>query len=588
MKDEEIKKELEKFRDPYGFWLEEHEKWRGDESPKKQQDRFLSEYILQIPDGTVNDPDMISRFARYASRGDFDLIYCDEDIIRDGKRTDPYFKPDYSPDTEESFDYIGGLRAYGRSYLERAEEGNTALRGDRVCHIPEVLCHYLAERDMEYPKEKNGGADMFVDRFDESVSVIILSKDHPDLVRTCLESLTGSGLPDKTELILIDNGSREHNRDRYERIAEEFHVRYCYEPMEFNYSRLCNLGAQIAAGRYLLFLNDDIEVPEEASGFVMRLCRKAAGPDIGAVGIRLRYPETDRIQHCGITILKTGPSHKLCGYDDSVSYEHGINRHDINVAAVTGACLCIRADLFRETGGFDNNLPLAYNDVDLCLRLLERGYYNVCMNSMYLYHHESATRADDRTDLPAYERLKEYRAYFEDRHQQLLEEGDPFYSPNLTKTGLDYKVDVSFRWEKSGVERKPLKKVREAGKSRNILSHADSVVYRLNDAYGNEDFFEFTGWILKGKKRASGYGVGALAVCGDKRLVFSGERVYRKDVADAFPEEKDACMAGVCVRIARQEFEAMGMTGICEMYPVLIEKNGKIHKGEEGCQIRIE
>ncbi len=582
------KKEVLKTEDPYTAWLEEHESWRGDEVSKELRESFLKHYTLKIPADAVNDPDLVSRFALYAAGKDYDLIYCDEDVIQNGKRINPWFKPDYSPDTALSCDYIGELKAVGREYEKRVQNGDPALAPGRVCHIPEVLYHASKERLSFSKDQKEPVPEQAEAGFNQRLSMIMLSKDHPDMFRTCVNSLITSGLPEKTELVLIDNGSSGQNRIAYEKMTEEYGIRYYYRPMPFNYSALCNLGARMSGGDLLLFLNDDIEAPEEAKGFLSRLCCTAEREHVGAAGIKLLYPGTDRIQHCGITILKSGPSHKLCGYDDFAVYGHGVNRTDMDVAAVTGACLCIRREVFFEAGGFDEELPVAYNDVDLCLRLLYQGLYNVSLNSIYLYHHESATRTDDRSDLKSYARLKADRLYFEDKHEAFIKEGDPFYSPNLTRTGLDYLPDVPMEWEESGTENAPLKITREKMKGRKICSHLDKAGYKLSDAYGNEDFWEVTGWIFQRNGGSEKYRPGVMIIRGEKKMVFQGARLYRKDVADMFGKEKDACMSGFCVRIAHALITEEELTGDIIMKPVLIDKKGIVCQGEEECRIRID
>ncbi|MCR5487923.1 MAG: glycosyltransferase [Lachnospiraceae bacterium] len=577
-----FREEIKRAEDPYAAWIEQNEGWRGTEATGRQREAFAQRYHLILPEDAVNDPDLISQFALAASRGDYDLIYCDEDVIRDAGREQPYFKPDYSPDTLQSYDYIGELRAISREFEERMKKGDNVLPPEKVFHIPKVLYHRLKERDKPPVEEREPEQE-----FDRRLSIVVLSKDHPAMLKACVDSLVASGLPEKTEMVLVDNGSTAENRLRYESFSRQYGIRYYYEPSEFNYSALCNFGAGQSGGEYLLFLNDDIVVPKESAGFLHRMCRAAQKPYAGAVGIKLRYPESDRIQHCGITMLRTGPSHKLCGYDDRVIYEHGVNWLDRNVAAVTGACLLIRRERFLEAGGFDESLPVAYNDVDLCLCLLEKGYFNISMNSLYLYHYESATRRDDRSDLPSYERLKNDRVYFEAKHGEFLEKGDPYYSSCLTKTGLDYRPDINWDWEESGVRQAPLKTVKEKKPAGKIFSHMDRVEYKLSDAYGNEDFVEAWGWIFKRGQNLKKVRPGVLISMEDKKAVFEGERVYRKDVAENFKKDPDACFSGFIVRIAHSCLKDMGFLGEVSVRPVMIGKNQAIDKGEEACQIRI-
>ena len=197
-------------------------------------------------------------------------------------------------------------------------------------------------------------------------------------------------------------------------------------------------------------MNDDIEVPVSERGILELMASKAMEDETGAVGIKLLYPGEEKIQHCGIGLLYSGPSHKLQGYKDD-RYYFGWSDHDINTIAVTGACLAVRRDRFEKVGGFDTGLPVAYNDVDLCLRLYESGYYNVCINSHHLIHSEGATRTDDRKSRMAYERLKGERIYLTSKHGDIFDRGDPFLNGNLSPYSLDFDINLPNEWELSGV-----------------------------------------------------------------------------------------------------------------------------------------
>lgn len=291
------------------------------------------------------------------------------------------------------------------------------------------------------------------------VSVVIPSKDHPEVLEKCLRGcrLAGSiGYEDGSqgfqsggrlplEVLLVDNGSSQHNRETVERMAREldeqnFCIRYLYRPMEFNFSQMCNLGAEQARGEFLLFLNDDVELC--LPGCIDTMAALAGRPFTGAVGIKLLYPESTRIQHAGITNLPMGPVHKLQFLDDNMRYYYGANRGCRNVLAVTAACLMVARDKFLEAGGFAEELQVAFNDVDLCFRLHELGYWSVCVNDMYAYHYESLSRGDDEST-EKLERLFRERDRLYDRHPQLMGV-DPFYSVYLNREGLDTRIRPAY------------------------------------------------------------------------------------------------------------------------------------------------
>ncbi len=277
---------------------------------------------------------------------------------------------------------------------------------------------------------------------DLTVSVIIPSKDNPEVLEKCLFSLTGQ--PERStpiEILLVDNGSNEENKKKTENLVAQMRdrgtkIRYLYEPMEFNFSGMCNLGAEAAEGKFLLFLNDDIELC--GSEWLDKMVVKAMLPYVGCVGLKLYYPGSVKIQHDGIVNLPVGPVHKLQFMDDDRSYYFGRNRYDQNCVAVTGACLLLRTEIFREAGGFREALRVAYNDVELGFRLTEMGYFNVVLNDCYAYHYESLSRGNDETP-EKIQRLAAERALLYQMHPQFRGR-DPFYPVGLNREGLDSRV----------------------------------------------------------------------------------------------------------------------------------------------------
>lgn len=282
------------------------------------------------------------------------------------------------------------------------------------------------------------------------VSILIPSKDHPEILRRCVESIreydqkkTGcdTGCEIKYEIIVIDNGSGEDNRRLYEACAEELGYRYEYRPMEFNFSRMCNLVAGLACGDYYLFLNDDMEVV--SAGWMEKLLEFAALSHVGAVGAKLLYPDTTLIQHAGITNMYEGPAHKLLKYDDRAEYYGGRNRGVWDVIGVTAACLMISKDKFDLAGGFAEELKVAYNDVDFCFRLHQRGLFNVVRNDLILYHHESLSRGNDHLDPVKRERLTAERKTLY-RCSPGYYDYDPFYSSHLTGASEAYECVLPY------------------------------------------------------------------------------------------------------------------------------------------------
>lgn len=415
------------------------------------------------------------------------LLYGDEDIRkRDGKRISPWLKPDWSPDLFLSCFYLGGVAAVRRDRLKAileskeqeiqqfekqrnrnltmyelcfwlAEAAGGFLPGipnSRIGHIESILFHHEEGRDcigkfLQMPEDGSFLRPVRPERLWEKlpegagereplVSVIIPSKDQPEILRRNIYSLlrTTEGVP--YEIILVDNGSREENRIKTEKLKEELTDKnipchYIYSPMPFHFSQMCNLGAGKAGGRLLLFLNDDIEAAEP--GWLEMMAQKAEQPYTGAVGMKLLYPDSDRIQHAGIVSLPMGPVHKLQFLNDREEHYYARNRKNCNVSAVTGACLMVRKDLFWECGGFCMELPVAFNDVDLCFTLLEKGYYNTVINNTWLYHYESLSRGEDETSEKLKRLSKELEILY-GRHEQLRVR-DPYYHSWLNRKTLD-------------------------------------------------------------------------------------------------------------------------------------------------------
>ncbi len=276
------------------------------------------------------------------------------------------------------------------------------------------------------------------------VSVVIPSKDHPEVLEQCLKSFRRRTLYDCYEWIVVDNGSNEENRSRLQKLQKEYRFLYLYEEMPFNFSRMCNLGAARAQGDLLLFLNDDIEIIEK--NWLGRMVGQAIQPHTGAVGAKLWYAGTRQIQHAGITNLRIGPSHKLVTFQDDRDYYYGRNRVTCNMIGVTAACLMVARKKYEEVGGFDESMAVSYNDVEFCFKLSEAGYYNVLRNDAVLYHHESLSRGLDEFDEHKWERLLKEKDHLYNKHPQ-MNGRDPFYHESLIDNASDYRCNYKFDHE---------------------------------------------------------------------------------------------------------------------------------------------
>lgn len=428
------------------------------------------------------------------------LIYGDEDvrIQAHGERKEPWFKPDWSPDRFLSSYYFGGLIAVRREALRAVWEENKtfvmeeeSLQDGRqmlyellhklirihggfskrkekelapVYHIRQVLFH-SRKPGYEQIRELSLSGTMQCMRSDAArdlISVIIPSKDNPEVLFCCIHSLlerTHTAYP--YEIIIVDNGSNDLNRRKIEAELEDLRsmsptaagFTYIYRPMEFNFSDMCNLGAENAKGNFFLFLNDDMEILQ--ANWLELMMEKAALPYAGAVGAKLLYPNSNIIQHAGITNLRVGPAHKLQFLSDEKVHYYGMNRGVHNMLAVTGACFLLRREVFDRVGGFYRELAVAFNDVDLCYTLYEKGYYNIVRNDVVLYHHESLSRGKDGESEKKQLRLLKEKDLLYERHTMLYGK-DPFYHPYLTTDMLEadyspacrYQVTLDMPWAK--------------------------------------------------------------------------------------------------------------------------------------------
>lgn len=390
------------------------------------------------------------------------------------------------------------------------------------------------------------------------VSVIIPSKDHPEVLEKCLRSFKEKTQYRYYEWIVVDNGSSEDNRGKMETLQKTYGFTYIYEPMPFDFSKMCNLGEKKAKGDLILLMNDDMEIIE--GSWLERMAGQALLPHVGAVGAKLWYAGTENIQHAGVTNLKIGPSHKLITFPDEEDYYFGRNRVTYNVAAVTGACLMVSRKKYEAVGGLDESLPVAYNDVDFCFKLLEAGYVNVQRNDAILYHHESLSRGLDEQNDGKWERLLAEKETLYERHPQLRGK-DPFYHKDLIDNASNYVCNYKFPHEDhlcvqeaSFLPKSSLRKLmKKAG--RGVLRLTVDLAEPQHKILIDEpDILWIMGWsYVPGVDNAAFErkvillrtdGAGYLAVPADW---------HRADVEAILPQESHIGLAGFVLRLRREE-----------------------------------
>ncbi len=352
-------------------------------------------------------------------KADGAVVYCDEKI-----GGNVFFKPEYSPHTLLSYNYIGPClikREY--VYNNKTVYENLKMLSDKGVlfkHIHKVLAQGNRVPE-ESKREKNAKG---------RVSIIIPSKDNYNVLERCIKSIREKSTYRDYEIIVADNGSSSLVKEKYSALADK----YIYYKTDFNFSRMCNMGAERAEGEHLLFLNDDTQVI--SPDWLEKMVSLASLDNTGAVGAKLLYPDSGKIQHCGIINISNGPVHAFIGQEDSDELYFGMNRYDHNCIAVTAACLCIEKEKFQ---GFDQSFKVAYNDVDLCFSLYEKGLYNVVCNEAVLLHFESLSRGNDLADKAKMKRLLDERKRLYRKHIKLVGK-DPFYSRRLTQLRADHRA----------------------------------------------------------------------------------------------------------------------------------------------------
>lgn len=392
-----------------------------------------------------------------------------------------------------------------------------------------------------------------------AVSVVIPSRDHPEVLERCLASFREKTDYEYYEWIVVDNGSNVQNRSKIAALQQKYGFTYIYEEMPFNFSRMCNIGAAHATGDLILFMNDDIEIIEHS--WLRRMTGQALQPLTGAVGAKLWYADTQNIQHTGITNLVIGPSHKLITFSDDRDYYYGRSRVVYNMAGVTAACLMVSRDKYEEIGGFDESMAVAYNDVDFCFKLLEAGYYNVQRNDVVLYHHESLSRGPDEQDEGKWERLLAEKEDLYAKHPQ-MEKRDPFYNQALIDNASDYRCNYKFPYEEhlktmsvepqgEGLTKRAKKKFLQLTVDRAEIQHKIHA--------GEPDILWVMGW---------SYVPGADNALYDKQVLLTrtdgeggGDYTavpadwYRKDVESILPEECNIGLSGFVLRVLRSDLQ---------------------------------
>jgi GT2 family glycosyltransferase/glycosyltransferase involved in cell wall biosynthesis len=412
--------------------------------PLAQSDGHSGGIYLLVGAGIVLRPYAVYAFVEaLMSAPDCLLAYSDEDRMdNSGRRSEPLFKPRFSPELFRDYPYTGlcvAVRYFLLHPLVALLENHLSMSASilllpsvvpsaTVHHIPLILFHCDGQ-GIAVPR---GGLEELPSILSgETVTIIIPTRDKVNLLRTCIESIeTRTRSRSRIlEIIVVDNGSSEPDTMRFLHGAEvSGRIRLISDPEPFNYSRLNNRAARESSGDILVFLNNDTEVLDE--DWLEKLVRYAARPDVAAVGAKLLFPDGS-VQHGGVLLgLGGAAGHLHVGAKSEAGGYMGLGIRTREISAVTGACLAIRREIFWELGGFNEKFPIVFNDIILCTDALARGYRNICVADPLLIHHESKTRGDGFA--PEKQVFIPSEASLARALHPVTFKDDPFYNPNLS------------------------------------------------------------------------------------------------------------------------------------------------------------
>lgn len=423
-----------------------------------------ADLLIPLKSGDVLSPAALLYFAEaVADQPDASILYGDEDqISRGGRRSNPWFKPEWNEELFLGLDYVSGACALAvgaaKLLVERAEVSTMSdllaelvREGRPIVHVPHIVVHRgsaarpTREEHMAAASrlvEPRGGS-VAPGAFDTVkvtyplpaelplVSVIVPTRDRLELLRPCIDTLLATTSYSPIEVLIVDNQSEERATHDYLReIGQHPAVRVLRYDRAYNFSAINNFAAGHASGSYLCLLNNDTEVIEEQ--WLTEMMRFAVRPEIGAVGAKLLYGN-GAIQHAGVVVGMgdaAGHAHRFTRSDEPGYF--GLPHAAHYVTAVTAACMLVAKDKFDAVGGLDEeHLAIAYNDVDFCLKLQRAGYRNVYVPHAVLLHHESMSRGDDKAKQHI-ERYSRELATLQERWGTKSYQ-DPLLNPNLDR-----------------------------------------------------------------------------------------------------------------------------------------------------------
>jgi GT2 family glycosyltransferase len=413
-----------------------------------------------------------------------DFIYSDEDKIDEieSEYFDPHFKPDWSPDTLRSYNYITHFTVFSKELLNKVGEFNSNFDGsqdydmflrlteqaNKIVHIPKILYHWRVHKNSTaggigakaYCMDAAKGAlEAHLKRIGEEgiakdgkylgsykveytiknnpkVSIIIPNRDEVPTLKKCINSILKKSTYSNYEIIIVENNSKQEKTFKYyEEISNNSKIKVLTWEKEFNYSAINNFGVKEAEGEFILLLNNDIEIISRR--WIEEMLMHAQRKQVGFVGAKLYYTD-ETIQHAGVILgigSVAGHSHKYFHRDEMGNV--GRLKITQNLSAVTAACLMARKEVYDEVGGLDETFKVAFNDVDFCMKIRAKGYLCIFTPYAEMYHYESKSRGAEDTP----EKIKRFNSEikrFEEKWGLWIR--DPYYNDNLTLLREDFSL----------------------------------------------------------------------------------------------------------------------------------------------------
>lgn len=484
---QELKKVIEEYKnDPRIQEVEIPENKGISQNTNRAMEIATGEWIGLLDHDDLLAPNALYEIAKAVCEcPDAEVIYTDEDKVTTDLKEhfQPHLKPDFNVDLLRSNNYICHFFVASRDLIERvggfrpefngAQDYDLILRcteqAKQIVHIPKILYHWRVHKasTADNPASKMYAFDAGKRAIEEHlrrcntkgivehtkdlgfyrvkyevcgeplVSIIIPNKDQVASLKKCLDSIREKTSYQNYEIIIVENNSEEPETFAfYKKIAGD-KIKIVTWEGEFNYSAINNFGVRHARGDYLLLLNNDVEIISE--DWMKEMLSHCQRKEVGIVGAKLYYPD-NTIQHAGIIIgiggvagsIFTGLPRAFSGYLHKASIQ-------LDLSAVTAACMLVKRSVFEQVGGLEEKLKVAFNDVDFCLRVREKGYLVVYDPYAELYHYESRTRGAEDTK----EKVRRFQTeieYMRSHWIDLLKQGDPYYNCNLSLTKWDYSL----------------------------------------------------------------------------------------------------------------------------------------------------